>query len=249
MSLTDKVVILSGGSRGIGRAIVSALIKKGAKVAFTYFQSFNSVGEILESTNNLPGCAKGYKVDIRNQQQIKEMISQVAQEWGTIDIIVNNAGIRKDKTLAFMSSDDWNDVLQTNVTGAFYFTQAGIFYLLKKRCGRIINISSISGINGIAAQTNFSNSKAALIGFTRSLAKEVAPYGICVNAIAPGGVDTDMIRGLKENERERLLAGVPMGRMCTAEEVAQVVVFLADDELCPDYLTGAVIPLDGGLGS
>lgn len=249
MSLNGKVVILSGGSRGIGRAIVIALAKKGAKVAFTYFQSPDPTEKIMEEIKDMTGCIKGYKVDIRNQQQIKDMVFKVVQEWETIDIIINNAGIRKDKTLAFMSSDDWNDVIQTNITGTFYFTQAGIFHLLKKKRGRVINISSISGISGIAGQTNYSSSKAAIIGFTRSLAKEVAPYGISVNAVAPGGVDTEMTRSLRKNEMEKLLIGVPLGRMCISEEVAQVVSFLADSELCPDYLTGNVIPLDGGCGS
>lgn len=248
MSLKDKVVIVSGGSRGIGRAVVLELASKGAKVAFTYFKSKEAVDEIVEEGSSLSGEIKAYEVDIKDQQQIKKMISDIVKEWKSIDIVINNAGIRKDKTLAFMASNDWNEVLQTNLAGPFYLTQAAIFYMLKKKSGRIINISSISGIYGIPGQTNYSSSKAGLLGFTRSLAKEVAQYGISVNAVAPGGVETDMTSTLNEKEREKLLQGVPIGRMCRVDEVVKVVMFLADDESAPQYLTGAVIPLDGGIG-
>lgn len=249
MSLSNKTVVVSGGSRGIGRSIVLAFADKGARVAFTYLNNSEAVSSILEEAKSLSGQIRPYMVDAKDQQQVKGMIADVIKEWGSIDILINNAGIRKDKTLAFMSSEDWNDVLQTNITGAFYLTQAGIFHMIKRKKGRIINLSSISGINGIAGQTNYSSSKAALIGFTRSLAKEVAAYGISVNAIAPGGVDTDMVRSMRDTDRERLIKDVPMGRMCTSMEVAKVALFLADDELSPDYLTGSVLCVDGGYGT
>ncbi len=248
MSVESKSIVVSGGSRGIGKAVVLALAEQGANVAFTFLNNYEAANEVLRESLDLRGKVKAYQVDIRDQQQVQKMISEVAAERGGIDAVVNNAGIRKDKTLAFMSAENWKDVLDTNLTGAFYLTQAAIFYMLKKKSGRIIFISSISGIFGIPGQANYSSAKAALLGFTRSLAKEVAPYGISVNAIAPGGVDTDMVSSMNEKDKEKLLYGVPLGRMCRPDEVASVVKFLADDSAAPEYLTGTVIPLDGGLG-
>jgi len=252
MSLVNKSVIVSGGSRGIGRAIVLSLAEQGANVAFTYHKNAKAAAEVmaesLKQNRRQSGSVKSYKVDIREQCQVMEMLSDVTAKQGGIDILVNNAGIRQDKTLAFMSAESWKDVVDTNLTGAFYLTQAAIFHMLKKKFGRVIFISSVSGISGIAGQVNYSSSKAALLGFTRSLAKETARYGISVNAVAPGGVDTDMVSTLSEPERKRLLQGVPIGRLCRADEVAKVVRFLADTDAAPDYLTGSVIPLDGGFG-
>lgn len=248
MSLNGKIAIVSGGSRGIGRGIVLSLASKGVNVAFTYSQNNVAAESVVSEANELPGEVCAYNVDIREQEQVKNFVNEVVKKWGTLDVIVNNAGIRKDKTLAFMSQSDWNDVIQTNLTGTFFFTQAGIFHLLKKKKGRVINISSISGINGIAGQVNYSSTKGGLFGFTHSLAKEVAPYGIQVNAIAPGGVETDMTDTMSEKDREKLIQGVPMGRMCTVEEISKIVLFLADQEACPDYMTGTIITLDGGMG-
>jgi 3-oxoacyl-[acyl-carrier protein] reductase len=248
MSIEGKNIVVSGGSRGIGKAVVLALAGHGANVAFTFLNNNEAANKVLSESQNLKGNVKAYQVDIRDQQQVKKMISEVVAERGCIDAVVNNAGIRQDKTLAFMSVDNWNDVLDTNLTGAFYLTQAAIFHMLKKKSGRVIFISSISGIFGIPGQVNYSSAKAALLGFTRSLAKEVAPYGISVNAIAPGGVDTDMVSTINNKDKEKLLQGVPLGRMCRVDEVASVVKFLADTDAAPEYLTGTVIPLDGGLG-
>lgn len=249
MGLQNKVALVSGGSRGIGREIVLSLAKKGAYVGFTYLSNNEAAKQVEEEAKGLEGKVKAFQVDIRDREQVKKMVEEVVGIWGTLDIIVNNAGISKDKTLPFMDIEEWKSVLETNVFGAFYLTQAAAFYLLKKKKGRIINISSVSGINGIPGQTNYSTSKAGLIGFTRSLAKEVARYGISVNAVAPGGVETDMFRALSEKQKDSLLKNVPMGRMCMPEEVARVVVFLADDDMSPDYLTGSTIVLDGGMGS
>lgn len=247
MTLLNKVAVVSGGSRGIGRCIVQSMARKGARVAFTYLRNSDAAEKVVRE------CGAGdnvvaFKVDIREQAQVNGMMSDIIKKWEDIDIIVNNAGVKRDRTLAFMSSEEWHDVIQTNLNGAFYLTKAAVFYFLKKRQGRVINICSLSGISGLAGQTNYSSSKAALIGFTRSLAKELAPYGIAVNAVAPGPVDTDMVKNMKEKDYERLLQGIPIGRVGTPEEVTQVVMFLADDEASPLYLTGAVIPLDGGYG-
>ncbi len=248
MSIEGKNIVVSGGSRGIGKAVVLALAEQGANVAFTFLNHHEAANEVINKSNRLKGTVKAYQVDIRDQQQVKKMISEFVKENGCIDVVVNNAGIRQDKSVAFMSVENWNNVLDTNLNGAFYLTQTAIFHMLKKKSGRIIFISSISGIYGIPGQVNYSSAKAALIGLTRSLAKEVAQYGISVNAIAPGGVDTDMVSSMNENDKERLLQGVPLGRMCRTDEVARVVQFLADDGGAPEYLTGTVIPLDGGLG-
>lgn len=248
MSIEGKNIVVSGGSRGIGKAVVLALAEQGANVAFTFLNHHEAANEVINKSNRLKGTVKAYQVDIRDQQQVKKMISEFVKEHGCIDVVVNNAGIRQDKSVAFMSVENWNNVLDTNLNGAFYLTQTAIFHMLKKKSGRIIFISSISGIYGIPGQVNYSSAKAALIGLTRSLAKEVAQYGISVNAIAPGGVDTDMVSSMNENDKERLLQGVPLGRMCRTDEVARVVQFLADDGGAPEYLTGTVIPLDGGLG-
>jgi len=186
------------------------------------------------------------KTDVSKLDDVRRFVEFSAKALGKIDCLVNNAGIRHDKSIIFMSAESWNDVLDTNLNGAFYLTQAAIFHMLKKKSGRVIFISSISGLFGIPGQVNYSSAKAGLLGFTRSLAKEVASYGISVNAVAPGGVDTDMVASMNEKDKEKLLQGVPLGRMCRVDEVASVVKFLADD--APEYLTGTVIPLDGGLG-
>jgi len=246
MSIEGKNVIVSGGSRGIGKAVVLAFAEQGANVAFTFLSNNEAANEVVNESKSLKGTVKAYQVDIRDQQQVKKLVSDVITEWKCIDVVINNAGIRQDKTLAFMSDENWNDVINTNLNGAFYLTRAAVFYMLKKKSGRVIFISSISGIFGIPGQVNYSSAKAALLGFTRSLAKEVAQYGISVNAVAPGGVDTDMVATMNEKDKEKLLKGVPLGRMCRVDEVTSVVKFLSDD--APEYLTGAVIPLDGGLG-
>lgn len=246
MSIEGKNIIVSGGSRGIGKEVVLALAGQGANVAFTFLNNNEAADKVLSESQGLKGNVKAYQVDIRDQQQVKIMISEFIKEHGCIDVVVNNAGIRQDKSIIFMSTENWNDVLNTNLTGAFNLTQTAILHMLKKKSGRVIFISSISGIFGIPGQVNYSSAKAALLGFTRSLAKEVAPYGISVNAVAPGGVDTDMVSSMNEKDKEKLIQGVPLGRLCRVDEVTSVVKFLADD--APEYLTGTVIPLDGGIG-
>lgn len=249
MALNGKVAVVSGGSRGIGREIVLALAGKGALVGFTYYRNPEAARRVEKEAENLPGEVKAFCVDMKSREQVRGMVKEIVNTWSGIDIVVNNAGICKDKSLVLMDCAEWNEVMDTNVSGMVHLTQAAIFYLLKKKSGRIVNISSISGISGIAGQTNYSASKAAIIGFTRSLAKEVAEYGICANAIAPGGVETDMVEGLSEKQKQNLLQNIPAKRLCKPEEVARVAVFLADNEMSPDYLTGSVICLDGGIGT
>lgn len=246
MSLKNSVVVISGGTRGIGRAMVEMFAELGAKVVFLFQHNKNLAQEITEQY-----CENtaSYQVDIKDNEAVSQVIIRVLQKYGKIDVLINNGGIRNDKSLALSNYEDWINVINTNLIGTYNLTRAVIYPMFKRKKGRIINISSVSGISGIAGQTNYSSSKAGIIGFTKSLAKEVARNGICVNAIAPGGIDTDMVGGLTEKQMKQLLEGVPMKRLGTAKEVAKVARFLADDELSPDFLTGTVITLDGGVGT
>lgn len=246
MSLRNNVVVISGGTRGIGRAMVEMFAKLDAKVIFLFQHNENFAEEI---TKQYCENTDSYQVDIKDNVAVTRVITGVLQKYGKIDVLINNAGIRNDKSLALSNYEDWVSVINTNLIGTYNLTRAVIYQMFKKKKGRIINISSISGISGISGQTNYSSSKAGMIGFTKSLAKEVADHGISVNAIAPGGIDTDMVDGLSEKQMKQLMEGVPMKRLGTAAEVAKVARFLADDELSPDFLTGTVITLDGGVGT
>lgn len=248
MGLENKVVMITGGSGGIGRELVKIFLAKKAKVLYTYRENPVDMETVRQWEKEYGTYAQGYQLDITEQSHVRDFIRVVMRNEKGIDILVNNAGIRKDKSLLYMTSEEWETVLQTNLTGAFHVTQSVIPYFLKQRRGRIIHISSVSGINGLAGQVNYSSSKAGLIGFTKALAKEVAPYGICVNAVAPGPVQTRMLEGLSKQQIEGLLANVPMGRVCEPKEVASMVYVLADEEMTPSYLTGQVIALDGGMG-
>ncbi|MDF2803990.1 MAG: 3-oxoacyl-(acyl-carrier-protein) reductase [Anaerocolumna sp.] len=248
MSLLGKNVIITGGTGGIGQAAVELLFLKGANVFFTYNSSSDNVRELEGLKQYQNGIIAGYKVDIKNYSEVDNFIHEMAKNNRRIDVIINNAGITKDKTLIYMEKEEWDDVISTNLTSVFNMSKAVLPYMLKQRGGRIINISSVSGINGLPGQTNYSSSKAGMIGFTKALAKELASFHICVNAIAPGPVDTRLLEGLSVKMKEGLLSNVPIKRMCKTEEVAMVMNFLADEELSPEYLTGQVITLDGGMG-
>lgn len=246
MNNERKVAFITGGSRGIGKAIVLEFVRKGAIAVFTYLNSEKEAMEIEEYVTSIGGEAIPLRVDTGDYDNVKTVINKVIDRFGKIDILVNNAGIIKDKTLLSMSPDEWNSVIKTNLTGIYNVTKICIFYMLKNKGGRIINLSSISGIQGLPGQSNYSASKAGIIGFTRAVAKEVAAYGITANVVAPGGVKTAMLDGLTDKSRENLLCGVPCKRFCEVEEVANVVAYLGFDS--PTYLTGSVIVLDGGSG-
>lgn len=248
MSICRNTILVTGGSRGIGSAIVQLLADKGAEIIFTYQKddvAAQKVATVCKKNNN-PVAA--HKMDIMEYDQLKIFAKDIIQKYGKIDVVVNNAGIKKDKTVLYMNPKEWQDVLQTNLTGVYNTTKAFIPYMLKRRRGRIINISSISGINGLSGQTNYSASKAGIIGFTKALAKEVAAYGISVNAIAPGAVETEMLLGLPNHITEKLIKNIPLNRACHPKEVAMLVNALVDEEITPPYLTGQVIALDGGMG-
>ena len=245
MLLKDKVAIVSGGSRGIGRAIVLELANEGANVAFNYLKSKDLAEEVKKEVESKGRKVLVFQSDVKDLEAMKRMVEETKKHLGGLDIVVNNAGILKDKALMLMEEVDWEEVISTNLSGAFNLVKAAIVTFMKEKKGNIINITSVTGMKGAPRQVNYSASKAGLIGLTKSLAKEVAPYNIRVNAIAPGFIETDMLGGLKEDYKEKLLKRIPLSRFGASEEVAKVATFLASDE--SSYITGQVIPADGGL--
>ena len=242
MNLSDKIVIVSGGTRGIGKALVCAFAKAGAKVAFTYAKSDDRAEGIKKE---LGENVIAFKADVRSLEDMKMVVEETKKQFGKLDIVINNAGITKDKALMLMEEEEWKDVIDTNLTGTFNLTRASIVTLLKQKSGSIINITSVAGRVGMARQTNYSASKAGIIGFTKALAKEVGPYGVRVNAIAPGYTETDMISSLNEEFMENAKEMIPLKRVADPSEIAKAALFLATDE--SKYITGEIITVDGGL--
>lgn len=240
-----KVAIVTGGSRGIGRAVVERLARAGLDVTFTYLASEATAREVVDGLAAAGFAARARCVDARDAAACKAMVESVIAESGRVDILVNNAAVIADKLLAAMTQEEWDKVVDTSLHGLFGTTQPTAKQMMRQRSGRIVNLSSVSGTSGIAGQTNYSAAKAGIIGFTRSLAKELAPLGICVNAVAPGFVDTEMLAGFSRAQRQAAMASVPMHRFATPEEIAALVAYLALD--APPYLTGQTIVIDGGL--
>lgn len=241
--LKDRIALVTGGARGIGRAIVFEFINKKAKVVFTYLKSDEAAAIVLDEIKELGGEAEAIKSDSRDYNQAKHVIEETINKFGRIDILVNNAGIIKDKALMLMEPSEWQEVIDTNLTGYFNMAKACIVTMMKQKSGNIINISSVAGVIGTPRQVNYASSKAGIVGLTKSLAKEVASYNIRVNAVAPGYIETDMTKNLKQNES--LLKAIPFARLGKPEEVAKVVSFLASDNA--NYITGQVVKVDGGL--
>jgi 3-oxoacyl-[acyl-carrier protein] reductase len=240
MSFENKVAIVTGGSRGIGRAIVQALAREGAKVAFTFVQNKASADEVANGDSIV-----AFQADVTQFDQAKDLVKQIKERFGRIDILVNNAGITRDKLLALMSEKDWDDVLDTNLKGMFNLSKPVVGTMIRQKSGTILNITSISGIIGMPGQVNYSSSKAGMIGFTKALAKEIAKANITVNAMALGFVETDMTAVLNQEYRAKALEQIPLGRFGKTADIAEVALFLVSDKA--SYITGQVIQVDGGL--
>ena len=246
-SLKDKTVIVSGGSRGIGRAVAMELAGEGANISFNFLSSEAEAKELEEEIRALGVKVKGSQVDIKDYDAVKSWVDDTVGLFGGLDMVVNNAGITKDGALALMSPDNWKEVINTNLDGTFNLTKAAILIFMKQKSGNVVNITSVSGVMGMARQTNYAASKSGIIGFSKSLAKEVAAYNIRVNAVAPGFVETDILKDLKEDFKEQMLKKIPLGRLGKPVEVARTVKFLVSDD--SKYITGQTIIIDGGLSS
>jgi len=245
MRFEDQVAIVTGAGRGIGRAIALRFANEGARVACVS-RTEKSSKKISDEINAIrANAAKAYAVDVADHAAVQKNGAQILDDFGRADILVNNAGVTRDALVMRMSAEDWDAVINTNLRGAFSFTHALVRAMTKQRGGRIINISSVIGLIGNAGQTNYGASKAGLIGFTKSLARELASRNITVNAVAPGFVITDMTSGLSDQIKDTIHSKIPLGRTGTPEEIAGAVAFLA----CPEaaYITGQVLCVDGGI--
>lgn len=243
MSLNGKTALVTGASRGIGRAIALRLAEDGANVAVIYAGSADKAKAVVNEITALGVNAKAYRCNVADSAAVNETVKAVTNDLGKIDILVNNAGITRDGLMLRMKDEDFDAVLDTNLKGAFNMIRACYSGFIRKKSGRIINISSVSGIMGNAGQANYSASKAGIIGLTKSVARELASRGITCNAVAPGFIQTDMTENLGDNNP--LLNSIPLGRMGKPEDIAAAVAFLASDSAA--YITGEVLKVDGGL--
>ena len=241
MNFDGKVVLVTGASRGIGRAIAEAFVARGAKVIGT--ATSESGAEAISSYLGANG--KGLMLNVVDTQSIDSVLAAIYAEFGEIDILVNNAGITRDSLLMRMRDDEWQDIINTNLTSVFRLSKAVMRAMMKKRFGRVITIGSVVGSMGNAGQANYAAAKAGLIGFSKSLAREVASRGITVNVVAPGFIETDMTRALTDDQRAGILSSVPANRLGDAKEIASAVAFLASDEA--GYITGETLHVNGGM--
>jgi 3-oxoacyl-[acyl-carrier protein] reductase len=240
-----KVALISGGSRGIGRAVVLKLAESGYDIAFCYRADEQSADVLTKEVHDLGRRAVATKVDVTDREATGEWVARTAADLGVPDTVVTSAGITRDGAFVTMTEDRWTDVLRTNLDGVYNVCQPAVFLMLKQRRGSVVALSSVSGVHGNPTQVNYSASKSGVIGFAKALAKEVGRFGIRVNAVAPGLIETDMTAQMTGKAREKLRAAVPLGRFGTAEEVADLVSYLASDRAA--YITGSVFEIDGGL--
>lgn len=242
--LSGQVALVTGASQGLGRAIAVELGRNGAKVACVA-RSVDKLADTVKQITDAGGTAEAFACDVKDKESVEKTIEAVTAKWERLDILVNNAGVTRDTLLLGMSDEQWDEVLTTNLRGAFLFARAAARIMLRQRYGRIINISSVSGIMGNAGQTNYSASKAGLIGFTRSLSREIAKRNVTVNAVAPGFIESDMTKALGDSVLDEVKKRIPAGRVGKAEDVAACVLFLASR--AASYVTGVTLTVDGGM--
>ncbi|AMG29564.1 3-oxoacyl-ACP reductase FabG [Grimontia hollisae] len=241
MNLNGKIALVTGASRGIGRAIAELLVERGATVVGTATSESgaSAISEFLGENG------KGYALNVTSAESIDAVLKAIKEEFGDVDILVNNAGITRDNLLMRMKDDEWQDIMDTNLTSIFRMSKAVLRAMMKKRNGRIINVGSVVGTMGNAGQANYAAAKAGVVGFTKSMAREVASRGITVNTVAPGFIETDMTKALNDDQRAATLAQVPAGRLGEPREIAATVAFLASDDAA--YITGETLHVNGGM--
>jgi 3-oxoacyl-[acyl-carrier protein] reductase len=245
MDLAGKTALITGSSRGIGKAVAFKLAEHGANVIINGTSDSSRIDQVVSEIRDRGGESLGILADISTSEGVTGLVTAAVEKYGSIDILVNNAGINRDGLIIKMSEADWNDVLRINLTSVFLCTKACLRYMIKKRWGRIINLSSIIGVSGNAGQANYAASKAGIIGFTKATAKEVGSRGITVNAVAPGYIETDMTHQLDSAQTERIKSMTALGKTGTPNDVAEAIAFLASDKA--NYITGQVLGIDGGM--
>jgi len=242
--LDGKLVLVTGATRGIGKAIALTLGNAGATIIGTA-TSETGADNISKVFTDKKISGKGMKLDVTDNEQVSNLVKNIGEDFGSVDILVNNAGITRDNILLRMKEDEWEDIINTNLSSIYKMSKSVLRGMIKKRSGRIISITSVVGAMGNAGQSNYGAAKAGIIGFTKSLAREVGVRGVTVNAIAPGFIETDMTDSLPDDQKEALAAQIPMGRLGTPNEIAQAVLFLADEG--GSYITGQTIHVNGGM--